>query len=427
LAFSRDPLYFQQRLIFTPAIQKNISEYDMTDEPAFSGLRVVDFSQGIAGPHCGMLLAQHGAEVIKVEPIGGDWCRELGKRYGDLSANSVIYNRGKHSIALDLKNPEGLEIAKSLCASADVIVENYRPGVMARFGLDEKSIRPTNPTVIYYSVTGFGQEGPNAKLPATDSVVQAYSGLMSVNLDHRGVPQRIGILAIDISTGLYGFQAVSAALYRRAVKGVGAHIESSLMEAVGAFQSAKMVEYVKEGDEVTSPGVPVGTFKAKDGFINVNARRDTHFAALCGLIGREEMATDPRYATVPARGEHEAELMDLMRETMTGRTVAEWNKALNDVGVLNAPVHDYGDYMNDPHVKATGAVAWVDHSGIGEIPMPNTPGLPPAKTGDPLSHSPHLGEHSAKILRDMGFSDDKITALNDAGAVLTMEQKAAAE
>ncbi|MGY8958467.1 MAG: CoA transferase, partial [Alphaproteobacteria bacterium] len=130
---------------------------------------------------------------------------------------------------------------------------------------------------------------------------------------------------------------------------------------------------------------------------------------------------------VPARGEHEAELMDLMRETMTGRTVAEWNKALNDVGVLNAPVHDYGDYLNDPHVKAIDAVAWVDHSGIGEIPMPNTPGLPPAKTGDPLSHSPHLGEHSAKILRDMGFSDDKITALNDAGTVLTMQQKTAAE
>lgn len=399
----------------------------MTDEPAFSGLRVIDFSQGIAGPHCGMLLAQHGAEVIKVEPIGGDWCRELGKRYGDLSANAVIYNLGKHSIALDLKNPEGLEIAKTLCASADVIIENYRPGVMARFGLDEKSIRPTNKKVIYYSVTGFGQEGPNSKLPATDSVVQAYSGLMSVNLDHRGVPQRIGILAIDISTGLYGFQAVSAALYRRAMKGVGAHIESSLMEAVGAFQSAKMIEYVKEGSEVTSPGVPVGTFKAKDGFINVNARRDAHFASLCTLIGREELATDPRYATALARGEHEAELMTLMRETMTGRTVAEWNKALNEVDVLNAPVHDYGDYLDDPHVQAINAVAWVDHSGIGKIPMPNTPGLPPAKTGDPLSHSPHLGEHTTAVLRGMGLSDDKINALSDSGAVLALETKAAAE
>jgi len=397
------------------------------DEPAFSGLRVVDFSQGIAGPHCGMLLAQHGAEVIKVEPIDGDWCREIGKQYGDMSSNSVVYNRGKKSIALNLKNPDGLAIAKSLCASADVIMENYRPGVMARFGLDEKSIRPGNPTVIYYSVTGFGQTGPNANLPATDSVMQAYSGLMSVNKDHRGVPQRIGLLAIDVSTGLYGFQAVSAALYRRATKGKGAHIESSLMEAVGAFQSAKMIEYALEGDEVTAAGVPVGTFKAKDGFINVNARRDTHFTALCGLIGREDMATDPRYATVPARAEHEAELMDLMRDTMTQRTVAEWYEALNEAGVLNAPVRDYGGYMEDPHVKAVNAVAWVDHSGVGRIPMPNTPGLPPSRTGDPLSHSPHIGEHTNDVLRGLGFSDDEIGGLEDGGAVRAMETKAAAE
>lgn len=397
------------------------------DEPAYSGLRVVDFSQGIAGPHCGMLFAQHGADVIKVEPIQGDWCRELGKRYGDLSSNSLIFNRGKRSIALDLKNPDGLAIATSLCATADVIVENYRPGVMARFGLDEKSIRPGNPTMIYYSVTGFGQTGPNSKLPATDSVMQAYSGLMSANLDHRGIPQRVGILAIDIATGLYGFQAVSAALYRRAMKGKGAHIESSLMEAIGAFQSTKMVDYSLEGAKVVSPGVPVGTFKAKDGFINVNARRDTHFTALCGLIDRPEMATDPRYATVPARAEHEAELLELMRETMTHRTVAEWNEALNDVGVLNAPVNDYGGYMNDKHVKAVNAVAWVDHSGIGQIPMPTIPGLPPARTGDPLAHSPHLGEHTSDVLRDLGFSDDAIRGLETNGAVRALETKAAAE
>jgi crotonobetainyl-CoA:carnitine CoA-transferase CaiB-like acyl-CoA transferase len=397
------------------------------DEPAFSGLRVVDFSQGIAGPHCGMLLAQHGAEVIKIEPMEGDWCREIGKQYGDQSSNSIVYNRGKKSIALNLKNTDGLAIAKSLCKSADVIIENYRPGVLAKFGLDEKSIRPSNPTMIYYSVTGFGQTGPNSKLPATDSVLQAYSGLMSINKDHRGIPQRVGILAIDISTGLYGFQAVSAALYRRATKGKGAHIESSLMEAVGAFQTAKIIEFELEGAEPTAPGVPVGTFKAKDGFINVNARRDSHFAALCGLIGREEMATDPRYATTPARKEHEAELMALMKDTMTQRTVAEWNEALNNVGVLNAPVQDYGDYMNDPHVTAVDAVAWVEQSGVGCLPMPRTPGIPPLKSGDPLAHSPHIGEHTSVVLRDLGFSGDAIKGLENDGAVRVLETKTTAE
>jgi crotonobetainyl-CoA:carnitine CoA-transferase CaiB-like acyl-CoA transferase len=357
----------------------------------------------------------------------GDWCREIGKQYGDQSSNSIVYNRGKKSIALNLKNTDGLAIAKSLCKSADVIIENYRPGVLAKFGLDEKSIRPSNPTMIYYSVTGFGQTGPNSKLPATDSVLQAYSGLMSINKDHRGIPQRVGILAIDISTGLYGFQAVSAALYRRATKGKGAHIESSLMEAVGAFQTAKIIEFELEGAEPTAPGVPVGTFKAKDGFINVNARRDSHFAALCGLIGREEMATDPRYATTPARKEHEAELMALMKDTMTQRTVAEWNEALNNVGVLNAPVQDYGDYMNDPHVTAVDAVAWVEQSGVGCLPMPKTPGIPPLKSGDPLAHSPHIGEHTSVVLRDLGFSGDAIKGLENDGAVRVLETKTTAE
>jgi len=187
--------------------------HERSDEaPAYLGLRVVDLSQGVAGPHCGMLFALNGADVVKVEPPEGDWGRGIGKRHGDFSAYGVVFNRGKKSLALDLKRPEGRDVVARLVAHADVVVENNRPGVLARFGLDYTRVRAANPDVVYVSVTGFGQEGPNRDLPATDSILQAYSGLMSVNKDATGMPQRIGVLVIDVVTGLYAHQAAAAAV-----------------------------------------------------------------------------------------------------------------------------------------------------------------------------------------------------------------------
>lgn len=400
----------------------------MTDDDlAFSGIKVLDASQGVAGPHCGMLLAQHGAEVVKLEPLDGDWGRAIGKQHGEQCAHSIAFNRGKKSIALNFKNAEGLAIAKKLASEADVILENYRPGVMARFGLDYPSVTKDNPSVVYLSITGFGQDGPNANLPATDSVMQAYSGLMSATRDANGMPMRVGLLAIDISTGLYAFQAVAPALYRKAMTGKGKHITTSLMEAIGAFQAAKMVEFQLEGDEVLPSGVPVGTFECNDGYININGRRDSHFVAFCKVIGREDLATDPRYATVPARFENEAELMPILREGAKKLTVADLHARLNEGGVLNAPVHTYGDYFNDPHVKAVNAVQWIDHAGIGRVPMPNIPGHAPARQGDRLSHSPFIGEHSREILRGIGYEDAAIDALGTSGAVGIWEQAQAAD
>ncbi|MDA0662831.1 MAG: CoA transferase [Proteobacteria bacterium] len=397
------------------------------DDLAFRGVKVLDASQGVAGPHCGMLLAQHGAEVVKLEPLAGDWGRAIGKQHGQHCAHSIPFNRGKKSIALDFKSAEGLAIAKKLASEADVILENYRPGVMARFGLDYPTVTKGNPSVVYLSITGFGQEGPNANLPATDSVMQAYSGLMSATRDAEGMPTRVGLLAIDISTGLYAFQAVAPALYRKAMTGKGKRIATSLMEAIGAFQAAKMVEYQLEGDAVLPSGVPVGTFECSDGYININGRRDAHYVAFCKVIGRDDLATDPRYATVAARFENEAELMVILREGAKKLTVAELHAALNDGGVLNAPVHDYGDYFNDPHVKAVNAVQWLDHADVGRIPFPNIPGLPPARQGDPLAHSPYIGEHSREVLRGIGYDDSAIDALGASGAVGIWEQAQAAD
>ncbi len=399
----------------------------MDDDLAFSGLKVLDFSQGVAGPHCGMLLAQHGADVVKLEPLDGDWGRRIGKEHGDNCAYGVAFNRGKRSLALNLKDPEGLAIAKRLAKEADVILENYRPGVLKKFGLDYPSVTQDNPSVVYLSITGFGQTGPKAKLPATDSVMQAFSGLMSVNRESNGMPMRVGMLAIDVSTGLYAFQAVAPAIYRRAMQGKGKHITTSLMESVGAFQAAKMIEFELEGAEVQSPGVPVGTFKAKDGFININGRRDAHFAALCKFIGKDDWAADARFATVAARFENEAELMPMLREVVKDYTVVALNTALNEADVLNGPVNDYGDYFKDPHVQEVGALSWIEQSGIGRIPIPSLPGHAPLRPGEARAHVPHLGEHSREVLTGLGYSDGEVDGLRDQGAVAVVDQAEAAE
>ncbi len=388
----------------------------------YEGLKVLDISQGVAGPHCGMLLARHGASVVKLEPPAGDWGRRIGTTHGDNCAYGLAFNRGKRSLALDLKNPAGKKIALALANAADVVIENNRPGVTARLGLDYDTVRKQNPGVIYLSITGFGQNGPNANLPATDSVMQAFSGLMSINPDAAGLPQRINLLAIDVVTGLYGFQAVAPALYRRAMKGGGRHIKTSLMEAIGAFQSAKMIEFELEKGEAAPLGVPVAMFAAKDGYININARRDGHFVSLCEIVGLPDLADDPKYFTAVARIGNGDELMLLLRPAVSRMTLAELSKALTAADVLHALVQDFGDYFQSEHVRAVEAVRWIEQSGVGCIPMPLIPGIRPPREGDAMVHAPHLGEHSREILLELGHSDRQIDGLAANGAIVLFEK-----
>jgi crotonobetainyl-CoA:carnitine CoA-transferase CaiB-like acyl-CoA transferase len=395
----------------------------MSDELAFEGLKVLDMSQGVAAPYCGMLLAQNGADVIKVEPpVPGDWSRAMGKPYDDQSAASVILNRGKRSIAIDFKKPDGVAVTRQLAREADVILQNYRPGVIEKFGLDYSSIVADNPSVIYLSLTGFGQTGPKAKHPATDSVMQAFTGFMSINRNEEGVPQRIDFYAIDVITGLYAFQAVSSALYRRALKGGGKHIETSLLESALAFQEAKMVEFKLEGGPGEPIGSPVGTFKTTDGYICVNARRDPHFQALCRLLGREALIDDPRYADARSRVANRHALLAIVAEAMATKSKAEWAKELNAVDILNAPVNDYASLFEEPQVEAVGAVRWIEHDTVGHVPMGAIAGIPPMATENPRSHSPHIGEHSREILTSLGKSQAEVDALFAAGTVSEIDQ-----
>ena len=230
----------------------------MHDDLPFEGVKVLDLSQGVAGPYCAMMLARNGADVIKLEPPGtGCWSRQLGKSTGDQTAHSLVVHRGKRSLALDLKAKAGVAIARRLADQSDIVIHNYRIGKIDQFGLDYPTVQKTNPTVVYAWITGFGTRGPKVEQPATDSVMQSYTGLMSINRDKDGLPQRVNMLAIDFATGLYAFQAVSSALYRKATRGKGAFIATSLLESSLAFQEAAIIESFLQGGAVEPIGMPV--------------------------------------------------------------------------------------------------------------------------------------------------------------------------
>ena len=394
------------------------------DDLPFDGLKVLDLSQGVAGPYCGMHLARNGADVVKLEPPGtGCWSRQLGKAVGDQTAHSVVVHRGKRSIAADLKSPEGLQIAKKLAADCNVIIQNYRVGKLTKFGLDYDSLVKVNPKVVYVAVTGFGQTGPRNDQPATDSVMQAYTGMMSINRDINGLPQRINMLAIDFATGLYAYQAAASALYRQATKGKGKLIETSLLEASLVFQEASIMESYLQGGQAEPIGMPVGSFETADGFMSINARRDPHFKKLCTLIGKDEWPKDPRFIKPMDRVANREVLLAEMRPIIAAKSSDEWNKLISQADILNAKVQTHLDLLEDAQVQAVNALRWVENDTLGKIPMASIPGQPVPETGDRLTHSPHLGEHNEEVLAELGYTDTEIDIMKAKGVIGTFAKE----
>ena len=394
------------------------------DDLPFKGVKVLDLSQGVAGPYCGMHFARNGADVIKLEPPGtGCWSRQLGKAIGDQTAHSVVVNRGKRSFAVDLKAPDGLEIAKKLATECNVMIQNYRVGKLAKLNLDYDSVAKLNPKVIYVAITGFGQKGPRCDQPATDSVMQAYTGMMSINRDINGLPQRINMLAIDFSTGLYAFQAAAAALYGQAMRGKGKLIETSLLESAMVFQEAAIIESYLQGGDVEPIGMPVGSFKTKDGFMSINARRDSQFKSFCTVIGREKWVDDPRFAGPRQRVVNRDYLMSQIRPIIETKTSDEWNKLISEADILNAKVQSHIDLFEDTQVQAVNAIRWVENDTLGRIPMATVAGQPIPETDNRLTHSPHLGEHNDEVLMELGYGTSEIKDLKANGVVGTFSSE----
>ena len=383
----------------------------MTTYP-LSAIRVLDISQGIAGPFCGAQLARYGADVVKIEPPAGDWSRGVGQTAGGQSALSAVYNVGKRGMVLDFKVPSAIELFLELAERVDVVLESSRPGVADRLGIGYDAVRARNPAIVYLSISGFGETGPYAARPCTDTVSQAFSGLMSNNHGMDGVPHKIDIPIVDVFTGLFAFQSVSMALMHRAATGEGRYCPVNLMAAVAEVQAPKMIDYHREGGPPKTINAPAGAFRTADGYIALTTLNDAHFASVCRAIGAEHLIDDPRYQKAADRVDNNLVLRAEIEAILAGDTCDNWIKKLQAADVLADRVNDLGDWMRDAHVRETGAVTFADQPGLGEVPRPAPAGGTIAKP----TPAPSAGEHTDEVLSEFGLSDARIAELRERGA-----------
>jgi crotonobetainyl-CoA:carnitine CoA-transferase CaiB-like acyl-CoA transferase len=386
-----------------------------TGAQVLRNLKVLDFSMGVAGPHAALLCAQNGASVVKIESLEGDWCRTLGTRVGDLSPFFITYNRGKRSVAIDTKTPAGRDAVLTMANQADVIIEAFRPGVMNKLGFGYDAIAKSNPKVVYLSVNGFGSTGPMMNAPATDVVLQGFAGLMNMNRDADGIPQRIDHVLIDVITGLYGFQNILTALMaRHASGGNGRHLECTMLGSAMAFQAGKILEDAMQvGERLWF--VPQGGFFTSDGQISLSVRRDDAFARMCEALGRADIMASGKFDTVELRLAHADELLSILRDDFKDRTTAALSAVLTKADILHAPINTYASLLAHEQVQATDSVYWGDQNGIDKpLPFPKAPGV---MHDEPLSDAPHIGQHTHEALSDWGISDNAIAALVACNAI----------
>lgn len=380
----------------------------------FAGLRILDISQGIAGPYCTQILWQQGADVIKVEPPEGDWGRNVGVVNDQHSALSISYNAGKQGICVDARQDAGKKLLRRLALDADVVVQNFRPGVSDRLGVGYASLAAEKPELIYVSISGYGDDGPFAQAPASDSVMQADSGLMFANQDVDRTPRRIGLLLADIATALYASQQTAAALYQRAISGQGTHVQLSLFEACTALQINDIASFAMAGDRpVGAVSAPNGVFASADGQLSVLALNNNQFERLCRALDRPEWLADPDLDSNEKRMQRRDALHASLAEQLSTDTTAAWVARLQEHDVLHAVVRDYESLAAHPQAEHLGLLQSVQQPGVGELKLPGLPGM----GGRPLQPAPHIGQHTTTILTQAGLSDNDIDALLRAGVV----------
>ena len=395
-----------------------------------SHVKVLDLSRILAAPWAGQILADLGAEVIKVErPGAGDDTRSWGPPFlkdaeGKETKEAGYYlavNRGKRSITVSLEKPEGQEIVRQLARRADIVLENYKYGTLARYGLDEASLRKINPGLIYCSVTGFGQTGPRRDQPAYDFLIQAMGGLMSVTGEKDGKPgggpQKVGVPIVDIMTGMYAAVSVLAALARRNETGVGDSIDIAMLDVQVATLANQAMNYLVSGKVPRRNGnahpniQPQDVYACADGDVILVVGNDGQFARLCQVFGQPEWGSDPRFATNAQRVRNIGELSELLRDQF-----AEWERekliaALDTAGVPCGPINTVADVFKDPQVKARGLLRQVPHPASVDAPQVASPMRFGGDTLPVRSAPPLLGQHSADILAELGYAGADIEAL----------------
>ena len=379
---------------------------------SLTGLRVVDFSTTIAGPHCARMLADMGAEVIKIETAEGETMRNRPPVRNGCSTTFGQLNVGKKSLVLDLKSPEGIEVVRRLLASADILVENFRPGVMRRLRLDYATLHALNPKLIYCSISGYGQTGPSAELPAYAPVIHAASGYDMAHLSYqpgRSRPDYCGIYHADVLTGVYAFGAISAALYQRAITGSGQHIDVSMLESM---LSLTLNELQWSQFEVPPTPRPMyGPIETSDGFVMVAIASEKTFQGLVKAIGRPEWVDDPRFVNYSDRRNNWAHLMDGVeawsRSVTTERCLAELNKE----GVPSSAYRTVAQALSDPQIAHRRALSEVEDGG-GTFKVLNLPFRMSGARVAAGKRMSTLGEHTRALLKETGHSEDQIATFS---------------
>ncbi len=384
-----------------------------------SGMVVLDLSQIMAGPVCTMLLADMGADVIKVERLqGGDDARRMGPPFiQGWSAGFLAVNRNKRSLALDLRNPEGKEVFLELLGTADALVENFRPGVMERLGLDYGSLAAVRPSLIYCSISGFGGTGPYASRGGFDLVAQGMSGLMSITGHPGSPPAKVGVPITDISAGLMAANGILCGYIHALKTGQGQQVDTSILEAGIAYTVWESAVYFAEG-EVAGPlgsahrlSAPYQAFRTSDGHINLAAPTQPTWESLCRAMGLEALTTDHRFATPADRKVNEAELAALLEETFAGKPTEYWLEALEAAGVVAGPIYDMGQVYRDPQVKARQMMVDLEDPDLGTLHNIGIPVKLSATPGRINRRAPALGEHSREVLLEAGVSTERIEEL----------------
>jgi len=387
---------------------------------ALEGLRVLDFSQVGAGPCCGMLLGDMGADVIKVEAPGGDLGRKLGPPWqAGESVVSMSFNRNKRSIVLDLKKPEGVATARRLAARADVVLESFRPGVMEKLGLGYARLSEDHPRLVFCSVSAYGQSGPWRDKPGVDGIIQAVSGLMSLIGDEGAPPMKVQTPAADITTAFLATVAVLGALRERDRSGRGQHLDVSLYNSALMLQQSALASYLSNGEKPQRSGsaapysAPNEAYPTKDGWIQVAAYHDDRWKKFCEVLG---LPAHEDFSTNPKRVANRAQLFELVSQKLKSRSTSEWLALLEAADIICGPIADYDEVARSPQLAHNGVIVEMQHPAAGTVRMP---GL---AIGDRDAQSrvrrppPRIGEHAREVLADHGFSPAEIDALIASGA-----------
>ncbi|MFE2842888.1 CaiB/BaiF CoA transferase family protein [Streptomyces scopuliridis] len=394
------------------------------------GVRVLDLTNVLAGPFAGYQLALQGADVLKVEmPGSGDLARQLGadRALGDdlLGASFLAQNAGKRSLTVNLKDPDGREALLRAVRESDVLLENFRPGVMERLGLGWKTLRAENPALVYCAISGFGQTGPMRDRPAYDQIIQGLSGMMSVTGTAEATPLRAGFPVADTLGGMAAAYAVAAALVRRGRTGEGAFVDVSMLESALTAMGWVTSNYLITGREPRPMGnenftaAPSGTFRTGAGHLNIAANRQQQFTTLCRLIGREDLTSDPRFSHPADRKTHRDALRAEVESALAARPAAEWEEILSDAGVPAARVLSVPDALDLDHLAARGFVHTLPFPDGRERPLKvlGSPLRVDDEPAVPAGPPPLLGEHTDAVLAELGYTPAQIAALRERGAV----------